>query len=174
MFGAEQWIELAQLMMPLAREVAEATGSTIRELDLGGGFGIAYTQDDPPAAAPGEVAARILEHWPADLALVMEPGRALVGRAGVSLHRIGTVKEIPGVRTYVAVDGGMSDNIRPALYGARYEFLLANRADAAIEQSVRLVGKHCETGDILAHEARLPANQRPGDHAAAHGDGQVQ
>jgi len=165
-FGAEQWIELAQLMMPLAQEVAEATGSTIRELDLGGGFGIAYTQDDPPAAAPGEVAARILEHWPADLALVMEPGRALVGRAGVSLHRIGTVKEIPGVRTYVAVDGGMSDNIRPALYGARYEFLLANRTDAPIEQSVRLVGKHCETGDILAHEARLPANPRPGDLVA--------
>jgi diaminopimelate decarboxylase len=81
----------------------------------------------------------------------------------VSLHRIGTVKEIPGVRTYVAVDGGMSDNIRPALYGARYEFVLAGRAADPTEQMVRIVGKHCETGDILASETRLPADPRPGE-----------
>ncbi|HMC37130.1 MAG TPA: diaminopimelate decarboxylase, partial [Actinomycetota bacterium] len=162
-FGAEQWIELAQLMVPLAAEVADAIGSPIRELDLGGGFGIAYTRDDPPSASPPEVAGRILRHWPTDASLILEPGRALVGRAGVSLHRIGTVKEIPGVRTYVAVDGGMSDNIRPPLYGARYEFVLAERAEAPAEQPVRIVGKHCESGDILAADAHLPSDPRPGE-----------
>jgi diaminopimelate decarboxylase len=93
----------------------------------------------------------------------MEPGRALVGRAGVSLHTIGTVKEIPGIRTYVAVDGGMSDNIRPALYGARYVFCLAGRADAPAEHLVRIVGKHCESGDIVTSEALLPDDPRPGE-----------
>jgi diaminopimelate decarboxylase len=162
-FGAEQYAALARLMVPLVNEVAQATGSALRELDLGGGFGIAYTRDDPPASAPGDVAARIFQEWPPELALVLEPGRALVARAGISLHTIGTVKEVPGVRTYVAVDGGMSDNIRPPLYGARYEFLLAGRADAAAEEPVRIVGKHCESGDVLANEAHLPADPRPGE-----------
>src|SRR5207253_1355317 len=161
--GAEQWAELAQLMVPLAAEVADAIGSPIRELDLGGGFGIAYTRDDPPSASPPDVAERILQHWPTDASLILEPGRALVGRPGVSLHRIGTVKEIPGVRTYVAVDGGMSDNIRPPLYGARYEFVLAERAEAPAEQPARIVGKHCESGDILAADAHLPSDPRPGE-----------
>jgi diaminopimelate decarboxylase len=151
------------LMVPLVKEVSEATGTSLRELDLGGGFGVAYTRDDPPACPPGEVAAHIFPEWPPDLSLILEPGRALVARAGISLHTIGTVKQIPGVRTYVAVDGGMSDNIRPPLYGARYEFLLAGRADAAAEEPVRIVGKHCESGDILAAEAHLPASPRPGE-----------
>jgi diaminopimelate decarboxylase len=162
-FGTDQHVALARLMVPLAAEVEEATGVPIKELDLGGGFAIAYTREDPAVASPSLLTTTVLREWPSDIALTLEPGRALVARAGVSLHRIGTVKEVPGIRTYVSVDGGMSDNIRPALYGARYEFLAADRADAPAEQVVRLVGKHCESGDILAPEAWLPADPRPGE-----------
>ena len=163
LFGAEEHVELARLMVPFLGEVSEATGIELRELDLGGGFAIAYTDHDPLPTPPGKVATELFQHWPSDLALIMEPGRALVGRAAVSLHTIGTVKEIPGIRTYVAVDGGMSDNIRPALYGARYAFWLAGRADAPSEHLVRIVGKHCESGDIVAGEALLPDDPRPGE-----------
>jgi diaminopimelate decarboxylase len=162
LFGAEEHVELARLMVPFLREVSEATGVRLRELDLGGGFAVAYADHDPPVISPGEVATQILYGWPADVALVLEPGRALVGRAGVSLHTIGTIKEIPGIRTYVAVDGGMSDNIRPALYGARYSFWLADRPDTPADQLVRIVGKHCESGDIVAAEALLPDRLRSG------------
>ena len=112
---------------------------------------------------PAEAAAQILRDWPDDLALVLEPGRSLVGRAGVSLHTVGTVKEVPGVRTYVAIDGGMSDNIRHALYGARFEFLLADRADAPAALPARIVGKHCESGDVVGDHVPLPADVRVGD-----------
>jgi diaminopimelate decarboxylase len=163
LFGVEEHVELARLMVPFLREVSQETGIELAELDLGGGFAIAYTDHDPPATPPGKVATEVLRRWPSDLALIMEPGRALVGRAAVSLHTIGTVKEIPGIRTYVAVDGGMSDNIRPALYGARYAFWLAGRADAPAEHLVRIVGKHCESGDIVTGEALLPDGPRPGE-----------
>ena len=161
--GAQEQVELAKVMVPLLREVSEAVGQPLRELDLGGGFAIAYTEGDPPVVSPARAAAEVLSGWPRDVALFLEPGRSLVGRAGVSLHTIGTVKDVPGIRTYVAVDGGMSDNIRHALYGSRYEFLLAGRAGEEPSQRVRLVGKHCESGDMLAHEAFLPAGVQTGD-----------
>ena len=154
---------LKRLMVPLLGEVGQAVGEPLRELDLGGGMGIAYTRLDPEPVTPQATAAQLLEGWPREVGLILEPGRSLVGRAGVTLHRVGTVKEIEGVRTYVAVDGGMSDNIRPPLYGAGYEFLLANRADEPGDTPVRIVGKHCESGDVLASEALLPAGVRPGD-----------
>ena len=163
LFGAEEHLELVRLMVPFLREMSEATGVELRELDLGGGFAIAYTDHDVPVTSPAAVAAELLNHWPSDLALILEPGRALVGRSGLSLHTIGTVKEVPGIRTYVALEGGMSDNIRPPLYGARYSFFVAGRADAPPEQAVRIVGKHCESGDIVAPEALLPADPRPGE-----------
>ncbi len=94
--------------------------------------------------------------------LLVEPGRSIVGRAGVTLYRVGSTKVVPGVRTYAAVDGGMSDLLRPMLYGAVYEPLLANRADAEPTQTLRLVGKHCESGDVLVGEASLPP-VGPGD-----------
>jgi diaminopimelate decarboxylase len=94
--------------------------------------------------------------------VMVEPGRAIVGRAGMTLYRVGTIKEVPGVRTYAAVDGGMSDLLRPMLYGAVYEPLLANRADAEPVRRLRLVGKHCESGDVLVEEASLP-DTRVGD-----------
>ncbi|MFP5351181.1 MAG: diaminopimelate decarboxylase family protein [Actinomycetota bacterium] len=93
----------------------------------------------------------------------MEPGRSLVGSSAVTVYRVGTVKKIPGVRTYVAVDGGMSDNIRPALYGARYEAFLANRTDAKPGPRVTVCGKHCESGDILIRDVHLPEDVAEGD-----------
>jgi diaminopimelate decarboxylase len=86
---------------------------------------------------------------------LVEPGRAVVANAGITLYTVGTIKQVPGIRTYVAVDGGMTDNIRPALYGARYECLIANKADQPRTDVVTVAGKHCETGDLIARDAPL-------------------
>ena len=128
-------------------------------LNLGGGFGIAYTREDRPPAAD-EYAEAMLRAAPDDVSVLCEPGRSLVGNAGVSLYTVGTVKEIPGVRTYVSVDGGMSDNIRPMLYGAVYEADLASRFGDSTP--CRIAGMHCESGDVLVPEAALE-DPRPGD-----------
>ncbi len=128
-------------------------------LNLGGGFAIAYTREDrPPPAA--DYAEAMLRRAPDDVTVLCEPGRSLVGNAGVTLYTVGTVKEIPGVRTYVSVDGGMSDNIRPMLYGAGYEADLVERMGDS--HPCRLVGMHCESGDVLVPEAALE-DPRPGD-----------
>jgi diaminopimelate decarboxylase len=95
-------------------------------------------------------------------AILVEPGRSLVGNAGVTAYRVGTVKEIPGVRTYVAVDGGMSDNLRPMLYGARYEAVIADRAGETPDTLATIAGKHCESGDVLIRDTDLAA-PRVGD-----------
>jgi diaminopimelate decarboxylase len=129
-------------------------------LNVGGGLGIAYTAaDEPPAIdAYAEVKVRgVREVFDPAPRLLVEPGRSLVGNAGLTIYEVGTVKEIPGVRTYVAVDGGMSDNLRPMLYGSRYEAILANRAGEAADAQVTIAGMHCESGDILIQEAKLPA-----------------
>ena len=153
----------------LADFVAEVGGDDIRVMDMGGGLGIAYTHEDRPAAVEDYAEAvvdAVRGEWgrigrPMPRVLV-EPGRSIVGRAGVTLYRVGSTKVVPGVRTYAAVDGGMSDLLRPMLYGAVYEPLLANRADAEPTQTLRLVGKHCESGDVLVGEASLPP-VGPGD-----------
>ena len=138
-------------------------GLHLREFSPGGGFAIAYTRNDrPPTIAQyAEVIASSLGSACAARGLptprlVVEPGRAIVGPAGVALYRVGSVKEIPGVRTYVAVDGGMGDNIRPALYGAAYEAVLANRMDATPDRKVTIAGKYCESGDVLVRDAFFP------------------
>jgi diaminopimelate decarboxylase len=131
-------------------------------LDIGGGLGIRYARDDRvPGVAEfvGPLVARLRERWPEPVQLVLEPGRSLVGRAGVTLYRIGVTKESGGV-SYVAIDGGMSDNPRPQLYGARYEALLANRADELADGVFRVAGKHCESGDVLIEAAELPHPHR--------------
>jgi diaminopimelate decarboxylase len=128
-------------------------------LNLGGGLGIAYTADDEPPSIE-EYADALLRHAPRDVTVLCEPGRSLVGNAGVTVYTVGTVKRIPGVRTYVAVDGGMSDNLRPMLYGARYEAEVADRFGGTDACSV--AGMHCESGDILIREATLD-DPRPGD-----------
>jgi diaminopimelate decarboxylase len=128
-------------------------------LDLGGGLGIRYTPEDPKPTAPEAyargLAARVRETVGEGPRLIFEPGRSLVGRAGLTLYRVGAVKQ-SGPTTWVAVDGGMSDNPRPALYGARYTALLANRADEDPATTAAVCGKHCESGDVLIERAPLP------------------
>ena len=128
-------------------------------LNMGGGFGIAYTRDDHPPTAD-DYAEAMLRGAPEGVTVLCEPGRSLVGNAGVSLYTVGTVKEIPGVRTYVSVDGGMADNIRPMLYGATYEADLAARFGDSTP--CRIAGMHCESGDVLVREAALE-DPSPGD-----------
>ena len=142
---------------------AACGGDDLRVMNMGGGLGIAYTRDDRPARIADWVEAvveAVRAEWGRvglpEPRILVEPGRSIVGRAGVTLYRVGSTKEVPGVRTYAAVDGGMSDLLRPMLYGAVYEPLLANRADAEPTQTLRLVGKHCESGDVLVADASLP------------------
>jgi diaminopimelate decarboxylase len=121
-------------------------------LNLGGGLGIAYTADDSPPSVEEYVDA-LLRHAPEGVTVLCEPGRALVGNAGVTLYTVGTIKRIAGVRTYVAVDGGMSDNLRPMLYGARYEAEIADRFGPG--ELCTIAGMHCESGDVLIRDVEL-------------------
>jgi len=131
-----------------------------RVLDLGGGLGVRHNRDERlPSVA--DFVRPLVELVPEGVQLILEPGRSLVGRAGATLYRIGSVKESGGV-AYAAIDGGMSDNPRPQLYGARYEALLANRAEEPASGAYRIAGKHCESGDVLIEAAELP-EPRPGD-----------
>jgi diaminopimelate decarboxylase len=131
-----------------------------RVLDLGGGLGVRHNRDEElPSVA--EFVRPLVERVPDRMQLILEPGRSLVGRAGLTLYRVGRVKESGGV-TYAAIDGGMSDNPRPQLYGARYEALLANRPEELPTGVYRIAGKHCESGDVLIDAAELP-EPRPGD-----------
>ena len=131
-----------------------------RVLDLGGGLGVRHNREEElPSVA--EFVRPLAERVPDGVSLILEPGRSLVGRAGVTLYRIGSVKESGGV-AYAAIDGGMSDNPRPQLYGARYEALLANRAAELPSGVYRIAGKHCESGDVLIEAAEL-AEPRRGD-----------
>jgi diaminopimelate decarboxylase len=136
-------------------------------VDLGGGLGVAEVEGRPaPAIADfvGELSARVEQEWELHRLprpeLVLEPGRSLVGRAGVTLYRVGTTKRASESMTFVAVDGGMSDNPRPQLYGARYSALLANRADEPVAGTYSVAGKHCEAGDVLIAGAALPEPRR--------------
>lgn len=147
----------------LAQFVKEQGGDDLRIMDMGGGLGIAYTrEDDPPSveAYADLVMESVFAEWDAaDLPrprVMVEPGRSMVGRAGLTVYRVTGTKDIPGVRRYAAVDGGMSDLMRPMLYGAVYEALLPERPEAEATESLRLVGKHCESGDVLIQEAHLP------------------
>jgi diaminopimelate decarboxylase len=121
-------------------------------LNLGGGLGVAYTAEDKPPSIEEYVDA-LLRHAPQDVTVLCEPGRALVGNAGVTIYAVGTIKRIPGVRTYVSVDGGMSDNLRPMLYGARYEAQIADRFGPG--ELCTIAGMHCESGDVLVRDVEL-------------------
>jgi diaminopimelate decarboxylase len=128
-------------------------------VNLGGGLGIAYTADEHPPSIE-DYADALLRRAPEGVTVLCEPGRSLVGNAGVTIYTVGTVKEIPGIRTYVAVDGGMSDNLRPMLYGARYEAEIADRFGGGTVCTI--AGMHCESGDVLVRDAELD-DPRPGD-----------
>ncbi|TDD17224.1 diaminopimelate decarboxylase [Kribbella turkmenica] len=172
----------AKRVITLHARVSEELGVDMPELDLGGGFGIAYTtQDDPsdPAQLATEM-GKIVEHecraFEVDVPKVsIEPGRAIVGPAVCTVYTVGTVKEVEldagASRTYVSVDGGMSDNIRTALYDADYSCTLANRYSDREPTLTRVVGKHCESGDIVVKDEFLPSDVRPGDLVAVPGTG---
>jgi diaminopimelate decarboxylase len=168
----------ARRVLALQDAVRTELGVDLPELDLGGGFGIAYTSQDDPST-PGDLAGRMSKIVEQECAgrrlpvphLSIEPGRALVGPAMFTLYEVGTVKDVDGIRTYVSVDGGMSDNIRTALYDAAYSASLVSRASAAEPLLARVVGKHCEAGDVLVKDEFLPADVRPGDLLAVPGTG---
>jgi diaminopimelate decarboxylase len=146
-------------------EFCEAVDLEPELLNVGGGLGIAYLDTDEPPSIDDYVdvkvrgVQRVFDPAPR---ILVEPGRSLVGNAGVTAYRVGTVKEIPGVRTYVAVDGGMSDNLRPMLYGSRYEAVIADRAAETPETLATIAGMHCESGDVLVRDTDLAA-PRVGD-----------
>jgi diaminopimelate decarboxylase len=172
----------ARRVLALHARISEELGVTMPELDLGGGFGIAYTtQDDPsdPAQLATEM-SKIVEHECRALGidqprLSIEPGRAIVGPSVCTVYTIGTVKPVVldggAVRTYVSVDGGISDNIRTALYDADYSCTLANRHSEAESVLSRVVGRHCEAGDIVVKDEFLPGDLAPGDLLAVPGTG---
>jgi diaminopimelate decarboxylase len=160
-----QIFELEPYTKAIEALAALVDGDWCRILNVGGGLGIAYTsEDEPPSVdAYADVKVRGVERvFDPVPKILVEPGRSLVGNAGLTMYTVGTVKEIPGVRTYVAVDGGMSDNLRPMLYGARYEALVADRAGEAPDSPATIAGMHCESGDILVRDVLL-AEPRPGD-----------
>ena len=158
-FAVENFTHAAKIMVDLANELE------VDELTLGGGLGVAYVE--------GEHASSITE-WSVHLLaatqqlrrttkVFVEPGRSIVASAAVTLYQVGTIKPIPGVRTYVSVDGGMSDNPRPVMYGSGYEAFMPARANADRTEAIRMVGKHCESGDVLINEAMVPAGLQVGD-----------
>ena len=172
-FGVAGFAESASRLVELHAELLEA--GPVPLLNLGGGFGIAYTSADDPTPVE-ELAVGIADAVAQECEvrgipvpeLAVEPGRSIVGQAGITLYEVGTVKPVrlegpDATRVYVSVDGGMSDNARPALYGADYTVALASRAGGDEPALVRVVGKHCESGDIVVDRAHLPADVTPGD-----------
>ncbi|WP_199545935.1 diaminopimelate decarboxylase [Streptomyces sp. N35] len=160
----------ARRVVQLLGQIRDEHGVELPEIDLGGGLGIAYTSDDDPrepheiAKALAEIVTRECETARLSTPRIsVEPGRAIVGPTAFTLYRVGTIKHLEGLRTYVSVDGGMSDNIRTALYDAEYSVALVSRTSTAEPMLSRVVGKHCESGDIVVKDAFLPADLAPGD-----------
>ena len=162
-FELEPYRVATELVLRFAAQFREE-GLQMEAFSPGGGFAVAYTRDQKPPDI-GEYAETIVSTMTATCqeldmvmpTLIVEPGRSIVGPAGVALYRVGAIKDIPGVRKYVSVDGGMGDNIRPALYQALYEVVAAGKADRQPEETVTIAGKYCESGDVLASDIMLPA-----------------
>jgi diaminopimelate decarboxylase len=152
-----QIFELEPYRLAIAA-LGELAGDWCKVVDVGGGLGVAYTEEDAPPAIDDYVGVKVQgvrEVFGEDVKMLIEPGRSLVANAGITAYRVGTVKEIPAIRTYVAVDGGMSDNLRPMLYGSKYEALIADRVAAEPDTLVTVAGMHCESGDVLVRDAML-------------------
>jgi len=167
-FEVDPFVAALGILFQFAADMEERFGVEPLRMSPGGGLGIQYETTDPDVNVD-EYASRLADSVSTAVEryslgkpeLVVEPGRSIVGQAGVALYTVGAIKEIPGVRRYVSVDGGMADNIRPALYGARYSVALANR-EAQGAQLVTVAGKYCESGDVLIHDVELPPLS-PGD-----------
>lgn len=165
-FEMESYAHATGVMADFLAEVHAATGVYLRELNMGGGFGIRYVEGDTPdrperwANAVMTTLRTRLDHLGLPMPrVIVEPGRAIAGPAGITVYTVGSSKHIPGVRRYVAVDGGMTDNPRPALYGSRYEAVIANRMREAADEMVSVAGRCCESGDMLLWDVRLPSPQ---------------
>jgi diaminopimelate decarboxylase len=158
----DESLEAVDRLVSFCNRCRDELGWTPQLVDLGGGLGVRHSRDETlptPEEFAGATIARFRAGWREPTRIVLEPGRSLVGRAGVTLYRIGATKHSGGI-DYAAVDGGMSDNPRPQLYGARYEALLANRADERPNGDFRIAGKHCESGDVLIESVALPQPRR--------------
>lgn len=161
-FALHSFREAVQVMAEFCARVKERYGLQVQDLDMGGGLGIAYTADDQPSSirefaecTANAVKEFFAEHGLPEPRLLVEPGRSLVANAGVTLYTVGVIKTLPNIRKYVGVDGGMSDNIRTALYHADYEAVVANKADEPRTEIVTLCGKHCESGDAVVLDGSL-------------------
>ncbi len=176
-FALHSFREAADVMVSFMARIRDRYGCTIEELDLGGGLGIAYLADDKPssidefAECTTSAVKESCEKYGLDLPrLLVEPGRSLVANAGITLYTVGILKTLPNIRKYVAVDGGMSDNIRTALYHADYEPTIANKAGRPRTEIVTLCGKHCESGDAVVIDMPLQTPEL-GDIVAVFGTG---
>lgn len=165
-FDITPYEDAVEVMMSLIASIKEELNYEIEELDLGGGFGIHYRSGDKPRTieefcnAIINKADKVAEQLNIKLPiLTIEPGRSIIGKAGTTLYTIGAIKEIPEIRKYVAVDGGMTDNIRPALYKAEYECVITNRVEDSFKEKVTISGKCCESGDILLSDVQIPMAQ---------------
>lgn len=161
------YLTALETTLKIMKDVMDKYGYVIPEINVGGGFGISYTEDDVSRAYSYFIDPMMerIERFAADLnierpVVTIEPGRSIVAESGITLYSVGTVKEIPGIRKYVSVDGGMTDNIRPALYQAKYEALAANKAGEAKSDTVTICGKCCESGDILIKDAQVAPLER--------------
>ena len=158
-------------LVMLLRDISERHGVWLDEINVGGGLGIAYTPYDAELGIAdyarglrATIAEETQRHGVPMPRVTVEPGRSIAGPAGLTLYTVGTIKDVPGVVTFAAVDGGMSDNLRPSLYGARYEVAPAGAAAGSTQRRpYNVVGKHCETGDVLAAGVWLPADLAEGD-----------
>lgn len=163
----ESFDKTAELMIGFLAKFKKETGKELAQLNMGGGLGIHYTRaDEPPPVSEyvrvlsESVMKHCVEHGLSLPEMIIEPGRSIIGEAGTTLYEVGTVKTIPGIRTYVSVDGGMTDNPRPALYQAKYEAAMANRMNDEHDTLVSVAGKCCETGDMLLWDVKLPCPKR--------------
>ncbi len=158
-FVADFFRQAVEVVAPWVRDLG------LPELSVGGGLGVPYVvgEEAPSLSQWGRVVIEACRAAGITSQVTAEPGRAIAAQAAVTLYSVGTVKDIPGIRTYVAVDGGMSDNPRPVLYGSGYETFLPRAADAPRPRPVTVVGKHCESGDVLVRDARVPADLAVGD-----------
>ena len=165
-FELEVYHDLVQILFQLANDIKKKTGIEMREINLGGGLGIKYTQGDHPPSIyeyASKIKAALKEANGSSQCvhpkILLEPGRSIAGTAGVTLYTVGSIKQVPYGPRYVSVDGGMADNPRPAMYQAKYHAVLANNAQGRQEQTVSISGKYCESGDVLIKKIRLPEPQ---------------
>ncbi len=176
-FSVDPFVHAAEVMMGFLGQIKAETGVELPELNLGGGFGILYTDEDEPVPFGDymEPVSRAVKASAEKLGLsqpfvLIEPGRSIVGEAGTTLYTVGSVKEIPNIRTYVSVDGGMGDNPRYILYQAKYDMILANRVNEPATETVTVAGRCCESGDLLGENVPL-APAKPGDLLAVFATG---